>query len=151
MIKYSCIHKILSDPLNPAAAAAVQWVTEDFIDATVFTHSTTSNSHQITVNEDGDYYLSYNDVLNGAVFRSNSRVEVLKNGTPISGAQTKSHYIRNQNGHTESSGALAIVLQGLLNGDVITVTTQQEAAAGTVNDTSDAIIMMWKKATLKNF
>src|SRR3989338_8907156 len=133
---------------NPAAAAAVQWSTQDFMDTGVFSHSTTSNSHQITVNQDGDYLVSINDALNGAVARSNSRLEILVNGTPAPGAQTKSHYIRNQNGHADSSGALVYLVQGLTAGDVVTVTTQQEAAAGTVNDSTDAIIMMWKKATL---
>jgi hypothetical protein len=133
---------------NPAAAAAVQWATEVRKDATVFTHSTTTNSHQITIAEDGDYFISFNDALNGALARANTRVVVNKNGTPVSGAQTKSHYIRNQQGHTESSGALTMVLEGLLIGDVITLTTQQEASAGTLNDTTDAVLMLWKKASL---
>lgn len=133
---------------NPAAAAAVQWVTEDQKDAAVFTHSTVTNPQEITVNEDGDYYLSFNDAVAAGIARSNNRIEVLRNGTPISGAQSKAHYIRNQQGHTESSTALSVILEGLLSGDVITVTTQQEAAGGTANDATDAVLMMWKKDTI---
>ncbi len=133
---------------NPAAAAAVQWDNEFVNDTGIFTHSTSTNTHQVTVLQDGDYFLSYNDALVGTVARSNPRVQVLVNGTPYSGAETKSHYIRNQQGHTESSGALAMILEGLQNGDVITVTTQQEAAAGTLNDSTDALLLLWKKATI---
>jgi Domain of unknown function (DUF2341) len=132
---------------NPAAAAAIQWSTGIAKDTAIFTHSTSSNTHQITIASNGDYYLSYNDALNGTVARANSRVQVLKNGAAISGAQTKSHYIRNQNAHTESSAALVFALEGLVNGDIITVTTQQEAAAGTLDDTTAATLLIWKKQT----
>jgi hypothetical protein len=133
---------------NTGTAAAVQWDNEFSKDATVFTHSTSSNTHQITILEDGDYFMSYNDSLNGAVARANTRVQILVNGTPVSGAETKSHYIRSQNNHTESSGAISMLLEGLSNGDVITVTTQQEASGGTLNDSTDALLLLWKKATI---
>jgi hypothetical protein len=133
---------------NPAAAAAIQWSTNIIKDATVFTHSTSSNTHQITIAADGDYYLSYNDALSGAVARANSRVAVLKNGTAISGAQTKSHYIRNQSAHIESSASMAILVEDLLIGDVITLTTVAEASAGTLDDSTDGLLLMWKKAEI---
>ncbi len=133
---------------NPAAAAAIQWTSRDAYDSSLFTHSTSSNSHQITIGSDGDYLLSYNDALTGGVTRANSRVTVLKNGTGISGAQTKSHFIRNQNAHSESSSALVMVVEDLLIGDVITVTVQQEGAAGTLNDSTDGQLLMWKKAEI---
>ncbi len=132
---------------NPAAASSVQWTLQDAKDATIFTHSTTSNSHQITIATNGDYYLSYNDALQNGVTRANSRVQVLKNGVAVSGAQTKSHYIRNQNAHTESSAALVFILEGLINGDIITITTQQEGAAGTLDDSTAATLLLWKKQT----
>lgn len=133
---------------NPAAAAAIQWSTGIAKDATVFTHSTSTNSHQITIASNGDYYLSFNDALTSAVARANSRVSVLKNGTAITGAQTKAHYIRNQSGHAESSASMAILLEGLLIGDVITVTTVAEASAGTIDDSTDGLLLMWKKAAI---
>ncbi len=133
---------------NPAAAAAVQWVNRDAYDSSIFTHSTSSNSHQITIGADGDYLVSYNDALQGSVARANSRVTILKNGTGITGAQTKSHYIRNQNNHTESSSALVMLIEDLLIGDVITVTVQQEAAAGTLDDSTSGQLLMWKKAEI---
>ena len=133
---------------NPAASTTIQWSNRDVYDAATFTHSTSTNSHQITIGVNGDYLLSYNDALSAAITRPNTRVEVYKNGTLIPGAQTKTHYIRNQNGHTESSGTLTMLLEGLLSSDIITVTTQAEATAGTVDDTTDAMLMMWKKAEL---
>ena len=133
---------------NPAAAAAIQWDDRVANDSGTFTHSTSSNSHQITIASDGDYFLSYNDALTGSVIRANSRVAILKNGTAITGAQAKSHYTRNQNGQTDSSGALVTVLPGLLIGDVITVTTIAEAAAGILDDSTSGVLVMWKKATL---
>jgi hypothetical protein len=90
---------------NPAAASSVQWATQRAYDTSVFTHSTSTNSHQITVDEAGSYFVSYNDAINGAVGRGNTTVKVLVNGTEVTGAQVKSHYIRNQSGHTNSSGS----------------------------------------------
>lgn len=133
---------------NPAASSTIQWTLRDAISTSTFTHSTSSNSQNITIASDGDYYLSYNDSLTGAVTRANSRVVIMKNGTAINGAQTKSHFIRNQNGHSESSAALAILIPGLVNGDVITVSSVQEGAAGTLDDATAATLLMWKKATL---
>ncbi len=133
---------------NPAASSTIQWTSRDAIDTGVYTHSTSTNSDQITIAVDGDYYISYNDSLTGGVTRANSRVVIMKNGTAISGAQTKSHYIRNQNAHSESSTALGTLLTGLVNGDVITVSSVQEGAAGTLNDATDGVLLLWKKAEI---
>ena len=49
---------------NWNAGGEVKWATQETIDSSKFTHSTTSNAHQITVDADGDYLLFYSDVLN---------------------------------------------------------------------------------------
>jgi len=130
---------------NPAAAAAIQWTAQDARDAAIFTHSTTTNNHQITITSPGDYYLSFNNALTGVVTRANSRIQVLRNGVPVSGARTQSNYIRNLGGHNEASGALVFILENVQVNDVITVTTAQEAAAGTLDDTTAASLLLWRK------
>ncbi|KXK00212.1 MAG: hypothetical protein UZ19_OD1000127 [Parcubacteria bacterium OLB19] len=133
---------------NPAAASSVQWATQRVYDTSVFTHSTSSNSHQITVDEAGSYFVVYNDALNGTVNRSNTTVKILVNGSEVSGAQVKSHYIRNQSGHTNSSGSLVYLLENLSANDIISVTSIQEAGAGTLDDTTPALLMVWQKTQL---
>jgi hypothetical protein len=98
---------------SPAAAAAVQWDTQVATSST-FTHSTSSNSHQITVNKAGDYYLTFNGAFTQTVNgRSNNRIVVQVGGTDVVGAQVKSNYIRNQSGHSTSSSALSYLLTGV--------------------------------------
>lgn len=129
-------------------AESILWDTQDVIDTNTFTHSTVSNSDDIIVDADGDYLLVYNDAQTSATARANTRVTVTVDGTAVSGAQTKSHYIRNQSGHTDSSGSLTFLLEGVTAGQTINVLSEQEANAATVNDTVDAIVMLWKKAEL---
>ena len=120
-------------------------------DTALFSHSTTSNSNEIRVLEDGDYLLSFNSEeqisTSGwiAASRTNNKVKVLVNGVAVNGAETKSNYIRNTSGHTESSSMLVFLLKDLKAGDKITVSTEQEAATGTVTTTDKAILMLWYK------
>jgi hypothetical protein len=86
--------------------------------------------------------------INGAVGRGNTTVKVLVNGTEVTGAQVKSHYIRNQSGHTNSSGSLVYLLENLSANDIISVTSVQEAGAGTLDDTTPALLMVWQKTQL---
>ncbi len=126
-------------------ASAVKWDTRTLYDSGVFTHSTSSNNEQITVNQDGSYLLVYNDAMTSATARANNTIEVAVNGTPITGAQTKSHYMRNQSGHNNSSASLVYLLENLSNTDIITVTSIREAANATTNDTTPASLLIWKK------
>ena len=63
----------LSTGDNWNAAGEVKWATQETIDSSKFTHSTTSNAHQVTVDGDGDYLLLYSDGLTSAVSRANQR------------------------------------------------------------------------------
>ena len=47
--------------------------------------------------------------------------------------------------HNNASAGLAILLPGLAASATITVVVEQEANTGTVNDTTDAVVMIWKK------
>ena len=45
---------------NPDSKDSIQWNSDIFTNSSVFSHSELSNPHEITVLEDGDYYLTYN-------------------------------------------------------------------------------------------
>ncbi|MFM2339462.1 MAG: hypothetical protein RLZZ360_98 [Candidatus Parcubacteria bacterium] len=117
-------------------------------DTGTYTYSSTTNSHQITVGQSGDYFLMYNVAVTGATARTNNRITVTVNGATTTGAQTKSNYIRNQNGHTDASGNLVFLLEGVGAGQIVSVQSQQEATAGQVSSTTPATLMLWKKAAL---
>jgi hypothetical protein len=134
---------------NPTPAPqSVLWETDEVIDTSVFTHSTASNAHQIVINRAGDYMLVYNDSFVSTLQRPNPKVTVNINGTPVPGAETKCHYIRNgaANVDNESSGSLVFLLKGLSIGDVITLDVIPETTiTGAVDDDDDAILMLWRK------
>lgn len=133
---------------NPAATSSIQWTTRNNYDSSIYTHSTSTNSHQITVLEAGSYELVYNDAMTSAIQRANNRIQVQVNGTSVSGAQTKSHYLRNQSAHNNSSASLVYMLNNLSVNDVITVTSVIEANNGTVNSTTSATLLLWQKTQL---
>ena len=108
-------------------------------------HSTKINQQQITINESGDYLLAYNDSLTSALQRSNPIIRVQVNGIDVSGAETKTHYNRTTSGHNESSGTINFLLRNLAAGDIVSLSSEQEDLAGTVNDNDDAILFLQKK------
>ncbi len=124
---------------------SILWNTQLAYDTGVYTHSTTTNSHQITVNQGGDYVLSYNSALFSTGGVNNVIVGVRVNGNPVIGAQTKTHYITNAGGQLDSSGSLVYNLDGLAPGDVVSLTVLRDANTTVVNDRTDAMLMLWKK------
>ena len=91
-----------------------------------------------------DYLVVYNDAIDGAVTRGASRVTLELDGTEVDGATCQTHYIR-QSGHDNSSCSLVYFLRNVSAGQVLTISSQQEAAAGTLNDTDDTLLFIWKK------
>jgi hypothetical protein len=130
---------------NSAPAQSILWENDNIIDSSVFTHETTTNAHEITVNTAGDYLMVYNDSLTSSLQRANPKVTVNVNGSPVTGAETKCHYIRNSDSHNESSGTLVFLLSNLSPEDVISLDSVQEAIAGQVNDNQDALLFLWRK------
>ena len=130
---------------NPATAQSIEWVNDDLIDTALFTHSTDTNPHQITVKKPGDYLFVYNDSLTSTGARPNVKITAEVNGTDLPGAETKSHYIRSASGHNESSGSLVYLLRDLAADDVITISAVREAGTSTVNDNQDALLLLWFK------
>lgn len=134
---------------NSTNASSTRFDTRLAYDSTVFTHSTTTNNHQITVNQSGDYILNFTDAVTAPVTQSqNNRITVTVGSTTITGAQSKSNFVRAQNAATDASTNLVFLLAGVTAGQVVTINTQQEAAAGTLSSSTDAIILLWKKIAL---
>ncbi len=136
--------------INPTSATNWAWSNDLVIDTSIFNHSTSSNTDEITVLEDGDYLLSFNSTSYSTTNRTNNKVKVLVNGAAINGAETKSNYIRNSSGHNEASTMLVYLLKGLSSGDVITISTEEEASSGTVTSTDDSVLMLWYKPLTVN-
>lgn len=125
---------------NDPTPRNILWENDDIIDTEVFTHSTASNQHQITVSQPGDYLVSYNDAMDAGAGRPSNMIELRVNGTAVPGAQTNSHYIREP--IQESSAALTFLLTDLVDTDVITVTTKESGDTDIVNDMDDAILFI---------
>ncbi len=139
---------LLSGGTNWNANDIVDWGTDRFIDATIFDHTDTE---KIKVLHDGDYLLTYSDALEtvSGTIRQNPIVSIQKNGVNISGAATKTHYIRNDTGHARSSSTLSVLLENLVVDDEITVALSSEAAGGTVASTTDALLTLEYKSGFK--
>jgi len=136
-----------ADPSNWSLVdkAALLWDPSSISDSATYNQG----SNQITVRKAGSYLLLYQDTLQGSGGRLNARVTVEVNGSAVPGAETKSHFIRNSNGHNESSGSLVFLLEGLAANDVISVSTQREGntAGITIDEFQDegAILSLIKK------
>lgn len=130
---------------NPASAGDVEWVNDDIIDGSVFSHDTGSSPEVISVSQNGDYLLTYNDSLTATSGKPNAKIVISINGTPLTGAETKTHYIAGSAGHNESSASLTYLLNNLSAGDAIRVNVSREADTDTMNDTDDAILLLWLK------
>jgi len=130
---------------NSVAASAIKWTTDDIIDTDYYTHSTAVNPQSITIAEDGDYLLMLNSslVLIPASNYTNARFRVAIDGVNISGAIASGHYGATIVTQRNSGASLVYLLKNLTAGNVITVTSQREGAAGTVNGT--VILTLLKK------
>ncbi|MBY0538355.1 DUF2341 domain-containing protein [Patescibacteria group bacterium] len=133
---------------NSAVASSTRFNTQLAYDNSVFTHSTTTNNHQITVNQSGDYILNFTDAVTSATQFVNNRITVSVGSTTVTGAQSKSNFLRNLNAANEASTNLVFLLENVTAGQIITVNSQQEGAAGTISTTTDATLLLWKKADL---
>ena len=128
---------------NPAAKDSILWANNTEIDTVYFNH--TAPSQSITIRTDGDYFISYNDYLNGSLQRGNPKITVEVDGVAAEGLECKSHYIRNTSGHNDSSCSMSSLLRGLVDGNVLTINAIQEARAGTINDADNALLFLWHK------
>jgi hypothetical protein len=136
---------------NPTSSSTMLWSGDTVKDAMVYTHSTTTNSQNITVLQAGDYLVSVNDSRSGGITSSNEITKIAVNSVPVSGAQTKTHFQANTTSDAQSSGSLVYLLRNMAVNDVVTVTTEQEAAPGTILEDRPALVMLWHKSAQSNF
>ena len=131
---------------SSTTGSSIQWDTQEILDASVFTHSTSSDNHKITVQSAGDYQVVYNDhLMEASGTRLNPRIQLLVNGVARDSLVCKSHYIRNATGHEESSCSMSFVLLNLDAGDELQFLVTREGAGGTTNSVSDARLSIWKR------
>ena len=134
---------------NPSDPIPLDWSQDYTVDTTLYQHDSSTQSSEIIIKKPGDYLLLYNGGFEStSSLRPNNKISINVNGIPYSGAETKTNYIRNANGHTQSSACLMILLEDLIAEDLITVTTQQEANSPTVTTTCDSILVLTKKSRL---
>jgi hypothetical protein len=135
---------------NSDDKSSLAWVSGSplpiILDDATFAHDELGVDRQnIQVEKAGSYLLVYNDVLQGDAARVNPRITVEVNGDPVPGLETKSHYIRISNGHNASSGTIVGLLDGLAENDVITISSQREAAGGQAENLSPALLTLIAK------
>ena len=137
----------LSSGVDFAAASSVNilWENDDIIDTNTYTHDTNTNSHQVILNQNGDYLLVYNDALTATTQRSAAIINVNVNGVAIVGAEASTHYNRSSSGHNESSASLVFPMKSMSAGDVITVSTVAGSDINTQTLLSDPhLILVYK-------
>lgn len=127
-----------------STTSPIQWTNSNVVDTGVYSHSTSTNPHQITVLTSGDYIVLFNSTITSAVLNANSQMKVLVNGVPVLGGRTDSFFLKNANGHNESSGVMLYHLRRLNANDVITFTSEQEAAAGIATSPATVVTLIHK-------
>ena len=122
------------DNWNPAQKVALAWEEESISDSRLYRRG--NGNAEIQIQQAGHYLLLYQDTLftaeGGGPDRPNPRISIEVNGQEVPGAETKTHYIRDANGHNESSASLVFLLENLAANDAITVSTQREGQTGMV-------------------
>jgi len=117
--------------LNDSTEYAMQWST-DVLKKSGFTHSTSSNSHQVTLDAAGTYLVSANiPIGSGGSARDGVRGRIKLDDTLISGGEFMQGYIRNTSGHDEASIHWSGLVQSTSASQILTVTTQREGYSGT--------------------
>jgi len=134
---------------NPETPGEVEWYSSQF-DPNVYDHDTGANREVITVKKKGDYVLTYNDSLWSWTGRPNSRARVMVNGSPVIGAESKTHFVRGSNDHHFSSATMVYALTKLQPGDQVTILVDRAADQDLMSPADPAIITLWKKDQLEN-
>jgi len=127
----------------------LRWTKTDLHDSAIFSHSTSTDNNEITINEDGDYLLVYNDSLYAT---ANNRyalaITFLLDGVPIPAVKASGNYILSTSPSRISSDSLVFLIEGVEAGQVLTVRSTRKANSGNIYPQDDAILLLWKKAEL---
>ena len=118
---------------NTATTTNVGWVTDKQIDTSIFTHSTSTNTHQITALAAGDYMLFFSDYITSTTSYTNPIVYVLVNGAATPVGVCKAHH----NLSTNTLRPMTCNLQTMLTlsaNDVVSMTTIRDVTTGTASN-----------------
>ena len=122
-----------------ATANLLTWNVQQHSWGSAFTHSTTTNTHLITVNETGLYELSANvaiDAFSSSAVRYNGKLRFVQNGSTGVGPESKCGYIREATGHDESSLHISTFLASLTATDTIHLAIDRETTVTAQVDTT---------------
>ena len=123
--------------LNPSVATDLEFSSSEY-DSSYFSHSRNSDSHEIEVLQNGDYFLTFNLPISFfGTQRPAMRAEIFVDGVSVKGGIGESNYIRNASSHTESSANVSVMLPNLVANQIITV-----KVLGTAGVVSSDIEMM---------
>ena len=135
--------------LNPANKTALALVGDgmslDIIDNLAYSNEG-DNEENIVIKKAGDYLLTFNVTLHSTGGRVNPRFTVDVNGVEVPGATSTAHYIRNSNGHNESTGSFVALLSDLAVDDVVTVNTAREGNTQAVTSPEGGKVALQAKA-----
>ena len=134
------------NPANKTTLALVgDGINLDIIDNLAYSNEG-DNEENIVIKKAGNYLLTFNVTLQSSGGRVNPRFTVDVNGVEVPGATSTSHYIRNSNGHNESTGSFVALLSDLAVDDVVTVNTTREANTQAVTSPEGGKVALQAKA-----
>ena len=137
-----------SDEWNPAVSSSIEWEGRSIYDATAYDHSTTSNPNEVEILVAGDYFISFNAAFTNGDSRNNPIAKIYIDGVPVEGVEVKHGYQRDAEGHEDSSLSFTYLLENVSANSVLTVYMEREGNTGAVDDATEAMLMLWKKAEL---
>jgi hypothetical protein len=98
--------------MNTDTPVAIPWDGEDFKDAGLYTHSTTTDNTRIEVESDGIYEISYVvNTNNGSNTRNTVRTRIRLNGTTFLNRGTTHSYSRNTANDYQTNALPSVMLQ----------------------------------------
>ncbi len=127
---------------NPDNTRYAIWESDNEKDTSYYSH--VNGDSNITINREGYYLLSFNSPqLNSSTLRNHPQFDIYVNGETIPGGRTGSTYIRNGNGHDESTTMITYLLN-LSEQDNVSVGVVRGDATldGTVNILDEAVILL---------
>ncbi|MDC1309653.1 LamG domain-containing protein, partial [Opitutales bacterium] len=127
----TAIRAVSSTNLNEVNASALQW-TQEIADSG-FTHSNTSNSHNITLDAAGAYLVFANLPIKSNTGRASPQMQIKLNGTQVTGGFASQGYIRNMETTNNSSIHWVGLVQSASTNQVLTIEMSKRAEAGTVD------------------
>lgn len=127
---------------NSTTGQSVRWTTDVALDSSQYSHSTSTNPHQVTLLQAGDYMLMMNNPTSSSTAGTNVISRVRIDAAAVSGAESKTSYISATGSHNETSNALMFLLRKRAANQVLDVIAVREANAGTVSSNGDSILLL---------